>query len=238
MGKPRAVVGQARVYDAALLSSLATSTSESQLPPAIQRKDTAAKHKSEKDSGATLPIESLQHPEQSRSRGRKPPVPLLERRVRIPAGDWTACRVMNVHLVPKPDLHFCTVLSAQDTSALLNPTTPMVQRSHSWRKRKQEELEAQMLNSVFAGLLGEDGVIKDAQETLKVADQVLQRRREKLHGDWSQNVYGLIQKRIWDALGNMSTEDIEKKLRHDASDYSGAMNSPTCASFNYSTLKP
>jgi hypothetical protein len=94
-----------------------------------------------------------------------------------------------------------------------NRSQMAVQKSISQRRRREEELETKMLQSVFNGMLGEDGIIKDCEETLNVANQVWQRRREKLHADWSQNVHGKIQQRIQEALKSMSVADIEKKLR-------------------------
>ena len=88
-----------------------------------------------------------------------------------------------------------------------------------------------MLQDVFAGLLGADGVIKDAQETLTVAEQVLRRRREKVHADWSENVHGKIQRRIHDALANMSIEDIERKLQKALQDYLTTSNAKSAAVF-------
>lgn len=106
-----------------------------------------------------------------------------------------------------------------------------MQKSNSRRRHRQEDLEVEMLQNVFSSFLGEDGVIKDAQETLNVADQVLRRRREKLHADWSQNVHGKIQKRIHDVLRNMSVEDIEKKLRTGLQDYLNTSNIKKAAVF-------
>lgn len=98
-------------------------------------------------------------------------------------------------------------------------------------KQKQDELETQMLHNVFAGLVGADGVIKDAEETLAVAEQVLRRRREKLHADWAENVHGKIHQRIHDALAHMSVDDIEKKLRKALQDYLTTSNAKSAAVF-------